>query len=645
MNMNDKVKAAPTEDEEATSRKALKRKKKREREKKRKAANKSGFKMSFGWKPKQSTDDDDESDSDSDSGSHSDSDSNESDNEQQTTTSSSSSSSSMDVEPEETEEEKEAKRLAALPSVLPFPLHILPSTLTSYLNLPPPSTTHPQYIRNSSSIPKGKSRDDFVDESGVVASTWINSNNDDGDEKDAMDEEERQRLGKQKFYITVNRTEEIQEQRKQLPIFGEEQVIMETIGEHNVVIICGQTGSGKTTQVPQFLYEAGYGTNDPRSDNPGRVVITQPRRVAATSTASRVADELNVKIGTTVGYQVRYDTRVNDDTALVFVTDGVLLKEIQSDFLLSRYSAILLDEAHERNLNTDILIGLLSRSVHMRNKMASQNKCYPNTKEQVRPLKLIIMSATLQIEDFTNNTNLFVKPPPVLEIEARQYPVTIHYAKETKEDYVNEAIKKVAKIHRRLPPGGVLVFMPGQADIEVVCRKLKKKFPGNNTSSSSSSSSHTTNNSDDHENDDEDVDFTLDSAQKGEEDLPMDEVDKELQEEIDGYSSGEDDSVGGLHVLPMYSMLAVDLQRRVFQEPPEGKRLVVVCTNVAETSLTIPGIRYVVDSGKVKEKSYEHHTGINKFVINWISQASAKQRAGRAGRYAESKVPFTTTPI
>ncbi|KAJ1971207.1 putative ATP-dependent RNA helicase DHR1, partial [Dimargaris verticillata] len=222
---------------------------------------------------------------------------------------------------------------------------------------------------------------------------------------------------KKAFYRLVERIPEVQAARENLPVFGEEQAIMEHIKEHPVVVLCGETGSGKTTQVPQFLYEAGYG--HPGSDNPGIVGVTQPRRVAAVSMAQRVQHELNVPDGV-VSHQIRYDSTVSAQTAIKFMTDGVLLRELAQDLLLSKYSVIIIDEAHERSLNTDILIGVVSRVVKLRERLAQEGGTTGTTTVAagtVKPLRVIIMSATLRIEDFTANTTLFKTPPPVLRVD------------------------------------------------------------------------------------------------------------------------------------------------------------------------------------------------------------------------------------
>ncbi|KFV76813.1 putative ATP-dependent RNA helicase DHX37, partial [Struthio camelus australis] len=433
-------------------------------------------------------------------------------------------------------------------------------------------------------------------------------------------------------FIPVDRAPEIQEARLKLPILAEEQSIMEAINENPIVIICGETGSGKTTQVPQFLYEAGYTSSN------GAIGITEPRRVAAVSMSQRVAKEMNLS-HRVVSYQIRYEGNVTDKTQIKFMTDGVLLKEIQKDFLLSKYKVVIIDEAHERSMYTDILIGLLSRIVPLREKKGL-------------PLKLIIMSATLRVEDFTENKRLFSAVPPVIQVDARQFPVTIHFNKKTPlDDYSGECFRKVCKIHRMLPPGGILVFLTGQAEVHSLCRRLRKAFPfqKNNTAG------------------DDDKEESVEEIRKFKKSrkrkkamtlpkigldnysvIPVDEGDEDRDAETDDDIAGSDldldlgdadseedeksDSSLPLCVLPLYSLLAPEKQAKVFRPPPAGTRLCVVATNVAETSLTIPGIKYVVDCGKVKKRFYDKITGVSSFRVTWTSQASANQRAGRAGR-------------
>ncbi|GFO34796.1 pre-mRNA-splicing factor ATP-dependent RNA helicase prp16 [Plakobranchus ocellatus] len=414
-------------------------------------------------------------------------------------------------------------------------------------------------------------------------------------------------------FIPVDRKPEIQEARLKLPILAEEQVVMETINENSVAIICGETGSGKTTQVPQFLYEAGYAHGE------GIIGVTEPRRVAAISMSKRVATEMNV--GTdVVSYQIRFEGNTTPDTKIKFLTDGVLLKEAQQDPLLSKYSVIIIDEAHERSVYTDILIGLLSIIVRQRQKRG-------------RPMKLLIMSATLRVEDFTGQS-LFKSstPPPVIKVEARQFPVTVHFNKKTEEDYVTEAYKKVCKLHRTLPEGGILVFVTGQQEVHTLSRKLKRMFPyieGQATVEENKKESRR--------------ERKRKKAKEQEETSALPTVPKidlsRLKEKIEKgarkrirMGENKPDSSHPLYVLPLYSLLPSDKQARVFDPAPDGCRLCIIATNVAETSLTIPNIKYVVDTGKTKTKFYDKVTGVSTFRVTWVSQASADQRAGRAGR-------------
>lgn len=270
-----------------------------------------------------------------------------------------------------------------------------------------------------------------------------------------------------KAVVLVERSTELQESRLQLPILAEEDAIMEAIRQHSVVVLCGETGSGKTTQVPQFLYEAGFGNAD--SDNPGMIGVTQPRRVAAMAMAARVADELSLP-PSKVSYQIRYDATVSVSTCLKFMTDGVLMRELANDFLLNKYSVIIIDEAHERSINTDVLIGTLSRVIRLREEMWRKGQ------DDAKPLRLVIMSATLRVSDFTANPTLFKTPPPLINVAARQHPVAVHFNRKTRPDYLAEAYKKVSKIHARLPPGGILVFLTGQKEIATLCRRLGKRF-------------------------------------------------------------------------------------------------------------------------------------------------------------------------
>ncbi|KAL8120398.1 ATP-dependent RNA helicase DEAH13-like [Apium graveolens] len=522
--------------------------------------------------------------------------------------------------------------------------------------------------------------------------------------------------------VHVSRPIEIENSRIDLPIVMMEQEIMEAINENKSVIICGQTGCGKTTQVPQFLYEAGFGSSR-SSVKSGMIGVTQPRRVAVLATAKRVAFELGLCLGKDVGFQVRHDKRIGDNCSIKFMTDGILLRELQNDFLLTRYSVIILDEAHERSLNTDILIGMLSRIIHerqriyeeqknqeilLKNRMSPENKVYP--------LKLVLMSATLRIEDFVSGGRIFSEPPPVIEVPARQYPVIIHFSKRTDVvDYVGQAYKRVLSIHKNLPAGGILVFVTGQREVEYLCQKLRKASRKMVTNSSrqigkapallkgSCAEDHNINklseafeiegdlslqqtdrfssyDYDDMSEDESDASYDSDEESDlevsykdvfGQNNMGSDNLfgeDGNLtslkaafdalvgknkpkltngKQSVPGTAKGSDHCnlssgentmesdippVSPMRVLPLYAMLPASAQLQVFNKVKDGERLVVIATNVAETSLTIPGIKYVVDTGREKVKMYDSANGMETYNVQWISKASVAQRAGRAGR-------------
>lgn len=497
--------------------------------------------------------------------------------------------------------------------------------------------------------------------------------------------------------VEVRRDRRIQAAREGLPILGSEHDIVDQINHNPVTVICGETGCGKTTQVPQFLYESGYG--DPEcAAHPGAVAVTQPRRVAVTSTATRVAQELNVPLGGDVGYQVRYDKKVGEEPRIKFMTDGILLREIQSDLLLRKYSVVIVDEAHERSVNTDILLGLLSRVVPLRAELAGEGT-------GITPLRLVVMSATLRVEEFVGNKRLCPTPPALLKVAARQFPVTIHFARRTEHlDYLGAAKKKVLAIHRKLPPGGILVFLTGQREVDGLVRKLSEGEFGPRDPTKADDKK-----ADDEETEERELDpHDVDALDAGGEDLGVDEDERDLQDfegkddfdemsdhddsasdisededdvvvhggegvtpeeaakaedewirahaptveaggggnrndDGDGNNEEKDDGPGPMHVLPLYAMLPPHRQARVFDPPPPGHRLVVIATNVAETSLTIPGVRYVVDAGREKRRVFGDDAtggggggaasaGLSRFTVGWISKASAEQRAGRAGR-------------
>ncbi|KAI3442518.1 RNA helicase [Psidium guajava] len=341
----------------------------------------------------------------------------------------------------------------------------------------------------------------------------------------------------------------IQEQRQSLPIYKLKKELVQAVHENQVLVVIGETGSGKTTQVTQYLAEAGYTTR-------GKIGCTQPRRVAAMSVAKRVAEEFGCRLGEEVGYAIRFEDCTGPDTVIKYMTDGMLLREILIDENLSQYSVIMLDEAHERTIHTDVLFGLLKQLVKRR----------PD-------LRLIVTSATLDAEKFSGyffNCNIFTIP-------GRTFPVEILYTKQPESDYLDAALITVLQIHLTEPEGDILLFLTGQEEIDFACQSLYERMKG---------------------------------------------LGKNVPELI---------------ILPVYSALPSEMQSRIFDPAPPGKRKVVVATNIAEASLTIDGIYYVVDPGFAKQNVYNPKQGLDSLVITPISQASAKQRAGRAGRTGPGK--------
>jgi pre-mRNA-splicing factor ATP-dependent RNA helicase DHX15/PRP43 len=327
-----------------------------------------------------------------------------------------------------------------------------------------------------------------------------------------------------------------------------------------ILVFVGETGSGKTTQIPQFVL-----FDDLPHFNGKLVACTQPRRVAAMSVAQRVANELDVPLGEEVGYSIRFEDVTGPKTILKYMTDGMLLREAMHDHNLTRYSCIILDEAHERTLSTDILMGLL-KEVAVR-----------------RPdLKIVIMSATLDAQKFQRYFN----DAPLLAVPGRTYPVEIFYTPEPERDYVEAALRTVLQIHATEPEGDILLFLTGEEEIEDACRKIS---------------------------------------------LEADEMTREAD-------------AGPLKVYPLYGTLPPQQQQRIFEPaPPPAKsggrpgRKVIIGTNIAETSLTIDGIVYVVDPGFSKHKVYNPRIRVESLLVSPISKASAQQRAGRAGRTRPGK--------
>lgn len=350
---------------------------------------------------------------------------------------------------------------------------------------------------------------------------------------------------------------EFLKKRLSLPVFEYRAEFMKLLAQHQVIVLVGETGSGKTTQIPQWCVEYS------RSVGKKSVACTQPRRVAAMSVAQRVSEEMDVCLGQEVGYCIRFEDCSSAKTVLKYMTDGMLLREGMSDPMLETYQVVLLDEAHERTLATDILMGVLKEIIKQR-----------------ADLKLVIMSATLDAGKFQQ----YFDNAPLMNVPGRTHPVEIFYTPEPERDYLEAAIRTVIQIHMcEEVSGDVLLFLTGQEEIEEACKRIKR--------------------------------------------------------EIDGLGP----EVGDLKCIPLYSTLPPNLQQRIFEPAPPNKpngaigRKVVVSTNIAETSLTIDGVVFVIDPGFAKQKVYNPRIRVESLLVSPISKASAQQRAGRAGRTRPGK--------
>jgi len=325
-----------------------------------------------------------------------------------------------------------------------------------------------------------------------------------------------------------------------LPVSGKRGDIQKLIEENQVVIVCGTTGSGKTTQLPKIVLESGAGKT-------GRIGVTQPRRLAATGMARRVAEEMNTPYGKGVGCQVRFDDQTCDETVIKFMTDGILLAETGRDRNLLQYDCLIIDEAHERSLNIDFILGYIKNLLKTRT-----------------DLKIVISSATLDADSFSK----FFDDAPVIEVEGRTYPVDDFFLPPGKdEDLSNQLVRAMRWINDVDTRGDVLVFLPGEREIRDAAKKLEGQ----------------------HWND--------------------------------------------VEILPLFGRLSMGEQQRVFKVG--GRRRIILATNVAETSITIPGIHYVIDSGQVRLSRYNPRTQVQCLQIEQVSQASARQRRGRCGRVTD----------
>lgn len=356
---------------------------------------------------------------------------------------------------------------------------------------------------------------------------------------------------------------DILETRSKLPVWQHLDSLNTLLDDNQVIVVEGETGSGKTTQIPQACVLKRLGRSIAADGRPRLVACTQPRRVAAMSVAARVADEMDVSLGDAVGYSIRFEEKSSQKTVLKFLTDGMLLREAMADPTLDRYDVIIIDEAHERTLSTDVLLGLLKEVLPRRPDM-----------------RLIVMSATLDATKFQK----YFDGAPLLKVPGRTFPVEEYFTPEPEKDYLEAAVRTVLNIHECEEPGDILLFLTGEQEIEETCNRLKAE------------------------------------SQKFSPDL------------------------GRLECIPLYSTLSPQQQQLIFKAAPgpavpggRPGRKVVISTNIAETSLTIDGIVYVVDPGFSKQKVYNPRIRVESLLVSPISQASAKQRAGRAGRTRPGK--------
>ncbi|GJJ73070.1 hypothetical protein EMPS_05428 [Entomortierella parvispora] len=359
--------------------------------------------------------------------------------------------------------------------------------------------------------------------------------------------------------------DEIRKQQEALPIYDHRDGLMDAIRDNGILVIIGETGSGKTTQLPRYVIEEFRGM---------RVGVTQPRRIAAISVARRVAEEYDCRVGDTVGYTIRFDDNTTSRTRLKYMTDGVLLREATMDPMLEKYDLLIIDEAHERTVETDVLFGLLKRTKAKR----------PN-------LKLLIMSATLNVTKFSD----YFDECPIYTIPGRTYPVEILHSRDSakigslKAGYVAKSVDTVMHIlNKEVQPdevGDILVFLTGQHEIERACQDLRKAVQ-----------------------------------------------EKENEESGSSRTTRRNIILDQLQILPLYASLELLDQTAIFGPAPAHQRKVIFATNIAQTSVTIPNIRFVVDCGFVKQKMYDSSTGMDALLVVPISKAAATQRAGRAGR-------------
>ncbi|KAF7307663.1 putative PRP2-RNA-dependent ATPase of DEAH box family [Mycena kentingensis (nom. inval.)] len=359
-----------------------------------------------------------------------------------------------------------------------------------------------------------------------------------------------EKLLQEQIDAAEKRAKTIEETRRSLPVYAFKDELIQAVREHQVLIVVAETGSGKTTQLPQYLHEAGF------TEGGLKIGCTQPRRVAAMSVAARVAEEMGTKVGYEVGYSIRFEDCTSDKTVLKYMTDGMLLREFLTEPDLAGYSALIIDEAHERTLSTDILFALIKDIARFRPE-----------------LRILISSATLDAEKFSE----YFDDAPTFLIPGRTHSVDVHYTPQPEANYLHAAITTIFQIHTTQPKGDILVFLTGQEEIEACNENLQET------------------------------------------------------------SRALGNKIAELIICPIYANLPSEMQAKIFEPTPEGARKVVLATNIAETSITIDGVVFVIDPGFVKQNSYNPRTGMSSLVVVPCSRASANQRAGRAGRVGPGK--------
>ena len=425
-----------------------------------------------------------------------------------------------------------------------------------------------------------------------------------------------------------------------LPVRALESEIVAAIRENLFTFIIAPTGSGKSTQVPLMLLEHGVGESV--------LGVTQPRRLAAAALATRVAEEAGLRLGREVGYQVRFERILGPQEALrlKFMTDGILLNEMMSDPLLEKYSVVMVDEVHERKIASDVLLGLLSRVARLRLRLAESAAARGERRE---PLRVVLMSATPNLADFIGNSRLFGEGVAKINVEAAKHKVNVFHARRTAEDFVEAAVEKAVKVHRMFGVGDLLVFMPGREEVMKVCRDITDELRRREDQFDRG----------DGNEEGEDEEEEEDKIRRGRNVKTFEggnkmeiegEENKEEDSEFEGEAEAEEPErvrrgaayTGGtltsnfefrgqrFVVIPLFSKMDISRQSLVFAKTP-GFRKIIVSTNVAETSLTIDGLRYLIDAGR-ENRRRAGAAGLVTHETCWISQASAEQRRGRVGR-------------